>query len=97
MGNNDRRTERQTSLGFQPLKPKEYNYFDAPVKQEPDWRALYIQILGEQSKLAGAFRSILLNPERIEEVGDSINANLIRLQEAIADEIMRASLSKEMK
>lgn len=81
-------------MSFEPLDPPKYNYVDAPVKPELDWRAMYIESLEHQLRLAGAFRNILLNPERIEECGDSLGANLVRLQDTLATQIMQAELTK---
>ncbi len=82
---------------FEPLKPKEYHYLDAPLEPEPDWQKLYIESLEQTMRLAGAFRNILLNPERIESVGDSLGGNLTRLQENLAAQIMSTEIARSKK
>lgn len=85
-------------MSFEPLQPRNLgNVVDVPVKPELDWRKLYIESLEHQIRLAGAFRNILLNPERIEEAGDSLGANLARLQDTLANQIMQLELAKEFK
>lgn len=85
-------------MSFEPLQPRNLGHVvDVPVKPELDWRKLYIESLEHQIRLAGAFRNILLNPERIEEAGDSLGANLARLQDTLANQIMQIELAKEFK
>lgn len=85
-------------MSFEPLQPRNLGrVVDVPVNDAPDWRKHYLELLEQQIRLAGAFRSILLNPEKIEEVGDSLGANLARLQDTLANQIMQIELLKEFK
>lgn len=84
-------------MSFEPLKPKEYKYVDAPIKTEPDWQKLYMNSVEQTMSLAGAFGDILKHPERIEPYGKEISGYLALIQENLSAQMMHIGIERSKK